>query len=227
MRLVTWNTSTGRLAEKLEAIQGLRPDLVVLQEVSKPRAPIPGLHWVGRRSGGKGVAIWAPAEAGVRLLPRGRGRPWSIPAFRIDSLDLTLIAVWTRQEHEYVAGLHHALDGHLRGGVPERLIVAGDFNANVIFRRDGTRRDFRTLAERLENDVGLRSAYHTVTKEAYGRERQATHWFQWNARKPYHLDYAYAPSSWPILSVTVGSYQEWRPLSDHAPLIVDYSIRKR
>ena len=111
--------------------------------------------------------------------------------------------------------------------MPERLIVAGDFNANVIFRRDGTRRDFRTLAERLENDVGLRSAYHTVTKEAYGRERQATHWFQWNARKPYHLDYSYAPSGWPILSVTVGSYQEWRPLSDHAPLIVDYSIRKR
>jgi endonuclease/exonuclease/phosphatase family metal-dependent hydrolase len=224
LRLVTWNTSTGRLADKLSAVRRLKPDLVLLQEVTRPRTPIPGLHWAGRRTGGKGVALWTPTDTGVHLLPRGKGRPWSIPAFRIDALDLTVINVWTREEHQYVAGLHHALDGHLKAGVPSRLIVAGDFNANVIFRSDGSRRDFRTLAERLERQLDLRSAYHEMTREAYGRERQATHWFQWNARKPFHLDYCYAPKEWVVRTMIVGSYRKWRPLSDHAPLVVEYQL---
>lgn len=225
LRLVTWNTSPGRLAVKLAALARWRADIAVLQEVHRPREPVPGLVWAGRETGGKGVALWLrPGLRATRSSPADSSW-WSIPTFTIAPLGVILVNVWTREEHQYIAGLHGALDDHLPRARPRALIVAGDFNGNVIFRKDGSRRDFRTLAERLETTYGLKSAYHAHTGDVYGKERRPTYYFQWDRKQPFHLDYCYVPRRWAIRRVQVGSYQTWRRLSDHVPVVVDVTMK--
>lgn len=227
LRLVTWNASPGRLDEKLAALAALRPDIAVLQEINRPKEAIEGLNWAGRATGGKGVALWLRSGLRATRIPRPRSPFWSIPAYKIAPLGVTLLNVWTREEHQYIAGLHGALDRHFPRARPRQLVIAGDFNGNPIFRSDGTRRDFRTMVTRLEERFRLQSAYHVATGDPFGDERTPTYYFQWDRRKPYHLDYCFVPRTWTIREVEVGTFRRWRGLSDHVPIVVDVEMPAR
>ena len=76
---------------------------------------------------------------------------------------------------------------------------------------------------------GLVSAYHHHRREPHGRETEPTFYLQWNALKPYHLDYCFLPKTWApkIRSVDVGSFEAWKGHSDHRPLIVDLALGRR
>lgn len=157
-----------------------------------------------------------PAEASVQ---------WSIRPFRVvGPVSFNLLAVWTRREppNTYVEALDSALNayGPLLRGLP--LVVLGDFNANAIWDNPRRRTDFTRLAGRLRTEFGLVSAYHKFFSEAFGDEARATHYYRWHQHEPFHLDYCFAPESWPILSVEVSCYEDWSDISDHRPLVVEF-----
>jgi hypothetical protein len=72
----------------------------------------------------------------------------------------------------------------------------------------------------------LLSAYHAFFSEQHGKETRPTYYFWHRESRPFHLDYAFLPRSWisSIKNVTVGGFQQWRPLSDHVPIVVDVSL---
>jgi hypothetical protein len=77
----------------------------------------------------------------------------------------------------------------------------------------------RELGER-----GLVSLYHVASGEPQGEESRPTFFLHRNPTKPFHLDYMFAhasqiPPGWSGLRV--GDPEDWLPLSDHMPVIVD------
>ena len=75
------------------------------------------------------------------------------------------------------------------------------------------------------SELGLVSSYHHFHGEAHGQETMPTYHFQWKLERPFHIDYCFIPKSWTpnLRRVEIGSYQEWKALSDHRPLMVEIS----
>jgi hypothetical protein len=214
MRIATWNCARGPLSEKRAALDTLRPDIVVLTEASRPSERDSDVLWFGDRH--YGVAIYAREPYVVREVATSRVVPCMYPVAVDGPIPFTLFGVWTWPAPTYKAALFTALDAHQ--GVPGPRVVAGDFNGNVDFDKQRSRTKWAHCFDRLKAD-GLKSAYHG--DRPFGNELDATHFFQWNEHRPFHLDYCFVPQTWTIESVVVGSYAEWSKLSDHRPISVD------
>ena len=104
------------------------------------------------------------------------------------------------------------------------VIVAGDFNIDAKGVANGTRGAelFASLVARL-SELGLVSAYHAWTGEAFGAESRMTHFHLRKADHGFHIDYCFIPSGWNsrVREVAVGDPAEWLPFSDHMPIVVD------
>lgn len=102
--------------------------------------------------------------------------------------------------------------------------VLGDFNDNASYLTT----NWPALLEAFE-PLGLVSAYHTWTGEAFGQETTSTHFHRRAATSGWHVDYCFAPEVWAprITIVHVGSHDEWGTLSDHTPVIVDIDLPMR
>src|SRR5207248_1867996 len=87
--------------------------------------------------------------------------------------------------------------------------------------RPGKRTNFVGIADCL-SQLGLVSAYHTVTGESFAQERHSTLWFLKRPHQSYHIDYCFVPETWCARSVSVwvGQHEEWLAHSDHAPLLI-------
>lgn len=108
-----------------------------------------------------------------------------------------------------------------------QVVLADDFNHNVIWDRPGVPAKGHTRTITAARDVGLVSAYHAWTGEAFGAETQPTHY--WRDRKAdgftYHIDYAFVPEEWSarMTECSVGDFTTWvgSRLSDHVPLTIE------
>jgi endonuclease/exonuclease/phosphatase family metal-dependent hydrolase len=104
-------------------------------------------------------------------------------------------------------------------------VICGDFNSNAIFDHARKKRNHTAVVAMLEQR-NLLSAYHAFFSEEHGEETKATHYFWHRKSRPFHIDYVFLPRQWiPTAKVAVGTYRKWRSLSDHVPLIVDFSPR--
>jgi endonuclease/exonuclease/phosphatase family metal-dependent hydrolase len=72
--------------------------------------------------------------------------------------------------------------------------------------------------------AGIVSLYHTYFREDQGSETQPTFYLYRNQEKNYHIDYCFAPNHWlhKLKAVSVGPYADWRHLSDHSPLFIEF-----
>ena len=106
-------------------------------------------------------------------------------------------------------------------------IVAGEFNASVIWDRQDRPHNFSNVNSAL-NDLGLTSAYHKLHKQDHGLEIHPTLYFRRNISNSYHIDYVYVSSMWLTGTpwLTVGSPDEWLRHSDHMPLLVECGARR-
>ena len=77
--------------------------------------------------------------------------------------------------------------------------------------------------EKIRDEFGLISAYHSYHDEDYGAERTPTFFEHRHQHEPYHIDYCFVPKSWRIEKVEIGKFDDWSGVSDHCPLIVDIS----
>lgn len=236
MQVATWNCN-GRFRDKLPRALALEADITVIQEAENPdhyRDRLPG-PWVWTDAGrGKGLLVFAKEGWALDRTPGAPTAPEFQHVVPLDAASprgekLTVWGVWCmdadRKANAWVAQLHHALDA-----MPELIrapiVIAGDLNSNVIWDQD-RKLNYSRLTERLA-ERGIFSAYHQVTGEAGGQERQPTFWLTRSETQPFHIDYVF--SDLPVRSATVGSYSAWSGLtaaggvSDHAPLIVDLDL---
>ena len=224
MRIVNWNCCRGKHEAKLPPLLRLKPDLAIVQETPRPAGLLaPGQLWHGTNPNQGLLALsfgsWRLEQAGEFLFEP----QFFLPAKVIGPKErFNLLAVWTKPGARaplYVRAFLDGLEVYRSFIASAPTVVVGDLN--VYWR--GEEEPYRQL--------GLISAYHSYHGSAVRSERHATYYFHWRRSRPYHFDYCLLPKRWRrrIRGVDVGSYRSWtgRRLSDHCPLIVDLSERRR
>lgn len=223
MRIVTWNCNRGPANKKFAALDALEFDVAIVQEVPANR-PEPFL-WCGgdEKNGGLGVGVLAKAPFHAQLLPvTSDDRLYAFPIRITGPVEFNLLAVWAQKAPTYVRAMLTALDLYRDFLGDASSVVAGDFNTNSRSDKQRSAANHSHVVQKLA-EAGLSSAYHWFHGLAHGEETHHTLYYLWHEDDPYHVDYCFVPHSWleKIRQVTVGSYADWRDLSDHRPLIVD------
>jgi hypothetical protein len=229
MRILVWNLNMAA-HRKIGLLQQLAPDLAILPECAAPEVIVAkcpeftftDAQWV-ERSRHKGLGVFSFGN--VRLARSSSFDPRFevfLPLRVSGPVCFHLLAVWVlnfRPTSDLT--MPDALRFYRRFLSRRDAVVAGDFNNSVFWDRSGKWTNFVDIAHTLST-LGLASAYHAVTGESFGQERQATLWFLKRPHQQYHIDYCFIPTTWVSrsLSVRVGHHKEWLRHSDHAPLLV-------
>jgi hypothetical protein len=228
VRVVSWNSrrSKGRDTRLAE----LAPDVAVLPEWAKvpmvgPATASSFVEFGAMAKVGLGVSAfgdWVVSLADVPPISGG-----VIGAVDVDGpLPFALVAVWS-----YLSGkpkvnpVIEALDAWGDWLADRAVIVAGDFNTGGGWTgiRSGPMSHF-PIVERL-HAMGLQSAYHSDRGLEQGVTEQPTFWSSRGVS--YMIDHVFTPTTWPVMTVTVGSEDPWRHRSDHAPVVVDLGVPGR
>ncbi len=241
LRVVVWNAAMG-VHRKLAALASLDPDIAIVPECGEPErvfrsGSVPAgvtMAWIGRLSN-KGLGVFGFHDHRVALLDEYDPRlQWVAPIEVSGSAKFNLLAVWAYNHRatEFhpiepkTAQPQQALDVYadlLRAGP---VLVAGDFNNNVVWDRAGRETNWSRTVARYRA-AGLVSAYHAYSGEAQGTESIPT--LYWRSRRPggptYHIDYCFIPEAWvpSLRTVAAGDFPTWvgGGRSDHVPLVVD------
>lgn len=245
MRVTSWNCYRGKAVDRgLALLAPLRADLITLQECGRPEGEGASVIWrdTGHADGvaetvsesceGKSV-IWRGTDrdpqAGTAVVSTQAA--WRLEAVNIPDLHPTVVpvtvhapqpfvfvGVWTHPPYNKVAweAMSYCVDKS--GGLP--VVAAGDFNSSPGVL--GQKTVSSEFLKRMQRELGLISAYHHLSGEAYGSETRASYYFQWNESAPFHIDYCFVPKGWKnrVAGVDVGTFEAW-PQSDHRPLTVD------
>lgn len=237
-RLVVWNCNMA-LHAKYERLLALGPHVAIIPECAAPdilrrKAPdfaYDDCAWYGLVEN-KGLGVFTFGGLTLR-----RHDSWD-PRFHIflplevrGAIQYNLLAVWAFNHRAPKSVVPSAVttDEAIRYYSPflcsAPTVVAGDFNANVIWDATGKYAKFADVDATLRA-LGLVSAYHAVNGHAMGQEPDPTLFWQKKAHQGFHIDYAYVPIG--IVShieqAVVGAAEEWLSVSDHAPLVVDICV---
>lgn len=225
MRLVTWNCCRGPFAKKVPLLDALEPDIAVIQECEKPAIESESCLWFGDNPR-QGVAVCVAPPYRVNRLPELDGVPkYIVPIAVTGPVCFNILAVWSkgRQAFRYVEAVVKAVEMYRSLFLASPTVLIGDLNSNVIWDATHPKNLNHTALVELLRSLGLVSAYHAFHGESHGHESRPTYYFQWNERRPYHIDYCFIPESWSsnLRLVEIGEYETWQRHSDHRPLLVD------
>jgi hypothetical protein len=131
MRIVTWNCFCGPFAAKVNALHAFEADLLVLQQRSEPQVIEPNTVWVGR-PGQLGVAVVARSPYEIKLLPALNAPDFFVPVQVSGPVSFVLVGVWTVSSTKYIRGLVTGLRALPRVLRDQAVVVAGDFNSNLV-----------------------------------------------------------------------------------------------
>jgi hypothetical protein len=242
MIITAWNCNMKFHAKHAELL-ALNSDIMVISECAKPEVllrkglPMPRdlCVWAGKNPN-KGLAVFARPPYRIERIYDDYEEPpiWCLPV-RITTPSeeqIDLLAVWS-QWYIMSGGRKVPIPNQVTAALSrfssrmntEDLIVAGDFNNNVIWSDPDNTRTHRHTGEMLAS-YGLSSAYHALSGLAHGEELAPT--IFWQKRTidgpQYHIDYIYLPNKWllPPTSISIGGYANWvgSGLSDHVPITV-------
>jgi endonuclease/exonuclease/phosphatase family metal-dependent hydrolase len=231
LRLVTWNCRSGSVASRLDELRVLAPDIVFLQECDPaPTSRAAGVVCSRAMRTRKAIALCA-ASRGCRCTARpllaGSGRA-AVAATVLRPMRFTAIGVWAQATH-YADDVIRTLRAHASLLRDAPAVVFGDFNSGTSLMRFGSSsRHHQHLVDEFDA-LGLVSAYHAFHGVGHGYEGDATYFHQFNARKPWHIDFCFVPRAWAasLVNVAVIDGEEWRTRSDHLPLLVDLRVARR
>lgn len=230
MRLVTWNCN-GALRRKLERLDALDADILVVQECEDPAQSTSeyqawaGDHaWVGYGKN-KGIGIFPRRGQSIEQLAwSNHGFELFLPARVGGNVDV--VGVWTQQstpaKFGYIGQFWHYLQAQ-KASLGPSAIIAGDFNSNAIWDRRGRSWNHYDCVRELEN-LGFRSLYHHVNGENQGQETLPTFCLHRHAVKRYHIDFVFAHFDRLVgkaVDAQVGNVDDWLHVSDHMPITVD------
>ena len=230
-RIISWNCGGG-FHRKAHRITELEPDIAVLQEVMEKDALAMGpeykVDWTGRTNK-KGLLI--ATRRGWNLQIQAKTQANHLVQFAA-SQDTKLIigtGVWSVPPgaRNYTKTVCDGLDELTRLSCPPEAmrIILGDFNASPVFDKSDTRANqFSRILDRMDT-LSLDSLWHSKTGEDIGDESQPTLYMQYNANKPYHIDYIFGcdKAGKALEEMRIGRYDEWcKGWSDHMPIIADF-----
>jgi exodeoxyribonuclease-3 len=236
LRIVSWNCGM-RAHDKLDKLLSLRPDVAIVQECAEPeilqrKSPdfaFSGCKWSGANRS-KGLGVFSFGGLSLR-----RHELWDrrfhvfLPVEVRGQVCINLLAVWAfnrRVPPDVTPNPATTLDSveHYRSLLSSHpSIVAGDFNDSVVWDKPGQVGRFAAVDSALRS-IGLASVYHSVTGSPLGQEPHATLFFRKNRTQPYHIDYIYLRRTALVGALaTLGDPEEWLPLSDHVPLIAEFT----
>lgn len=245
MRIVVWNCNMA-FHKKWDKLMGLNPDIAIIPECAsleillkrKYDGPINNFIWRGFNPH-KGLAVLARDEYGIKSTQTFDERQKIVyPVSVRGKNSFNLLAVWSNTDRDLPVALRgkgpvlRSLDVYREFCSDHPLVVAGDFNHNVIWDKSG-RADNHAEMLSVFDSLGLVSAYHVNRSEVQGSETEPTiYWRNRTLDGPkYHIDYIFIPRAWVqhIVSVSLGGYNEWvgSGLSDHVPLIVDLDFPQK
>lgn len=220
--------------KKSHVIEIEKPDILIVPECENPEKlstfdlKPTNVLWYGHNRN-KGLAIFSFGEYKIESISGHNTElklvcPISVSGGKVD---FTLFAIWANnpqdKEFQYVGQVWKAIlyyENLLNDG---NVIIAGDFNSNVIWDKLHRKASHSMLVEKLET-MQIYSAYHKYFNQEQGKETHPTYYMYRHENKPYHIDYCFASSFFmeKLTAVRVGTYNEWTMHSDHKPLFVDF-----
>ena len=221
MRIVSWNLAGGN---KREPVEGIEADIALFQERRRADAHQHEL-WSGKLHF-KGLSVRSHGLYSLEAMRCPGELPRYFVPMQVSGLErFQLIGVWAQNDDpdRYVRGIVRAVSLCRDQILAQPTVIAGDFNANACWNDEHPAdRNFSALARQLDG-LGLVSAYHQFSGEAFGEETRPTFYLHRFPHRPYHIDYCFIPKSWlpRLRSVTVGTYSEWTKWSDHVPVTVE------
>lgn len=236
MRIVTWNCN-GALRRKFRHLDDLDADIVVVQECENPELAnsldygswCENYLWHGDDKN-KGIGIFA--RVGIELqelnwstLYEGSSVKYFLPC-RVNN-SFNLLAVWTHQNDSPTFGYIGQFWKYMQvnSKVFGEILVAGDFNSNVIWDKKSRWWNHSDVVREL-TEMGIESLYHLQESEMHGQESKPTFFLQRKLEKPYHIDYVFASEKFrsEAWTLEVGEVKKWLEISDHLPLIADLKV---
>jgi len=234
MKIITWNCN-GALRKKFENLLDLDADILVIQECENPKEIKDKKYfdwasnylWVGDTKN-KGLGIFAKQNIILKRLNwPDYYKEHKVKHFLPCSVDgeFDLVAVWTHHNKSPNFGYIGQFWKYLQLNKNEisNTIFIGDFNSNAIWDQGDRWWNHSDVVKEL-SQMDIESLYHKFTKEQQGKETQPTFYLHRNQGKPYHIDYCFAPTKFKdkLQNVTVGKFDNWKHLSDHAPMILSF-----
>ncbi|WP_409304067.1 hypothetical protein [Peribacillus sp. SCS-155] len=236
MKLVSWNCKKGlNSKDKSKKLFELIPDIAIIQESFHPKEFNDDIQyedavWVGEeKDKGLGLCVLSLSkDYHLSLLVDKVKHEWIVPIKVSGKENFTLIAVWTKRMHgsSYGKVLFTALQEYERLIQNGSVIIMGDFNLDKRVSSSYTGVGGYTKMMEIFENYGLKSCYHSISREEYGSESQATYYHYGKSDKPFHLDYCFVSQD--ILprmnQFYIGTAKEFLPFSDHVPLVFEFTL---
>jgi exodeoxyribonuclease III len=239
MKVGTWNCNMA-FRKKYKNILTYNPDLLIVPECENPANFEEHFYsdftWIGDNKN-KGLAVFSFNNLKISLYePHNKEFKYILPLgiTKNDEKIMNLIAVWAQDnvdpKRRYIGNVWCALN-YYKDLFKEPVIIAGDFNWNVIWDREksslhGTLNDVINLLRKYS----IYSTYHSIpdaifgTNVVFGNEKDPTLFLLKNKDKPYHIDYIFTSKNFieNTESCYIGKYKDWIALSDHMPVFAEY-----
>lgn len=222
MKIISYNINDS-YPWKVERLLKMQADILVVPEITCPDdANLPDdyeMCWRGisyyhefQRWKGLGV-LW---KRGLGYVP-----DWYNPslfyAIPLIAGDILILAIWPTKREKitgkktYPQIAQEILSEYAPHFKDYRTIVIGDFNC-CLNQPDYSKQHGNILRiNEFLNTYGLRSLYHDLTGEAFGKETTPTYYHNFNGDFPFFLDYAY--TAIPVKSFRLFAWD--RDMSDH------------
>lgn len=238
MKIISWNCN-GAFRKKFEYLIDLNADVLIIQECENPAEAKDNnyIHWANNYfwigdSKNKGLGIFAKADIDLKLLDWSDNyKDHKVKHFLpcLVNGEIQLLGVWTHQNKSPNFGYIGQFWKYLQINKQNlnNSIIAGDFNSNVIWDEWDRWWNHSDIVRELE-EIGIHSLYHKFTNELQGKETRPTFHLHRNLAKPYHIDYCFASAklSECIKSIIIEPFENWKHLSDHSPVIVEFTLTK-
>ena len=232
MKIISWNCKM-RFRDDIDRVCDLKPDLLIIPESEKINLigrfklesnGVSDSCWVGDNPN-KGLAIFTFNNFKIKLFRDYVDKyKYILPVTIIkDSISYKVIAVWAKKtgKIKYTQQLISALreyENFINNG---NIIICGDFNSNLYWKRSGIDNNHQEILNILDSKK-IYSSYHNYYKEKQGRESKATYYHYHKKDRPFHIDFCFLSESLlaKVKNIKILKYDDWINSSDHVPIIV-------
>lgn len=224
--------------KKASFILEYKPDILIVPECEHPdkliftkSTPLPtDTFWFGENLN-KGLGVFSYSNYKFKLLEIHNPEIKTIlPILVTDGkFDFLLFAIWAYNPNDnyykYIGQVWKAILYYENIFKGRSIILAGDFNSNVLWDKLKRRISHTMVVEKLKS-LNIFSTYHSHFNYEQGKELDPTYFMYRHIDKPYHIDYCFASMDLinKLESVEVGIYNDWTEYSDHKPLMVSFNL---
>ena len=221
-----------KFREDSKRILPLQPDILIIPECENFNlSDQSDSHWIGDNQS-KGLGVFTFNGFKIELhKDYTYNYKYMLPlVISRESESYHVMGVWTKKVgdkkkgHEnYIRQFQLSLNHYDAFLNHDNVIVCGDFNSNLIWKRTGIDNDHQEVLDHLSNK-NIHSSYHHFYQEEQGKESFPTYYHYHQQERPFHIDFCFLsqPLMKTLHSVEVGKFDDWMDLSDHVPMTVEF-----